>query len=109
MKGGESNMQSTIEETNLFKSAYLLASGGDFKGIRFKSGNPRMAAFMFSGHNLDKLEMDYRQGTALVNPLQLRECLNHLRGVLFEKLRNREGRMINDRRSKRSHQHRCQP
>jgi hypothetical protein len=51
--------------------------------------------------------MDYRRGQALVNPLQLRECLNHLRDVLFEKLR--QGRMRNDRRSKRSHQHRCQP
>ena len=103
-------MQSTIEETNLFKSAYLLASGGDFKGIRFKSGNPRIAAFMFSGHNLDKLEMEYRLGTALVNPLQLRECLNHLRDVLFEKLRQNEGRMKNDRRSNSYHRHhRCRP
>ena len=92
-------MQSTVEETDLFKSAYLLASGGDFKGIRFKSGNRRIAAFMFSGHNLDKLEMKYRRGTALVNPLQLRECLNHLRDVLFEKLRQNEGRMRDDRRT----------
>lgn len=99
-------MQSTVEETNLFKSAYLLASGGDLKGIRFKSGNPRIAAFMISGHNLDKLEMDYRRGQALVNPLQLRECLNHLRDVLFEKLRQTEGRKKNDRRSNKSRQYR---
>ena len=87
----------SLETTDIFRGAYLLASGGDFKGIRFKSGNRRIAAFMFSGHNLDKLEMKYRRGTALVNPLQLRECLNHLRDVLFEKLRNSEGRMRNDR------------
>jgi hypothetical protein len=92
-------MQSTVEETDLFKSAYLLCSGGDLNGIRIKPDNPRIAAFMISGHNLDKLEMGYRRGQALVNPLQLRECLNHLRDVLFEKLRNREGRMRDDRRA----------
>jgi hypothetical protein len=36
---------------------------------------------------LDKLDRDYRSGQALVNPLQFRESLNHLRDILFEKLR----------------------
>jgi hypothetical protein len=98
-------MQSTVEETDLFKSAYLLASGGDLNGIRIKSGNRRIAAFLISGKDLEKLEMSYRRGTALVNPLQLRECLNHLRDVLFEKLRNSQGRKRNDRPTKnRPHQ-----
>ena len=99
-------MQSTVEETDLFKSAYLLASGGDLDGIRIKPGNRQRAAFKITGRNLEKLEMEYRRGNALVNPLQLRECLNHLRDVLFKKLRQREGRMRNDSRSKTSHQYR---
>lgn len=92
-------MQSTVEETDLFKSAYLLASGGDLDGIRIKPGHRRTAAFLITGYDLEKLEMDYRRGQALVNPLQLRECLNHLRDMLFEKLRQQsQGRMRNDRK-----------
>ena len=103
-------MQSTVEETDLFKSAYLLASGGDLDGIRIKPGNRRIAAFLITGYDLEKLEMDYRRGTALVNPLQLRECLNHLRDMLFERLRENEGRMRNDRRAKnRAHQYSYRP
>lgn len=83
-------MQSTVEETDIFKSAYLLASGGDLNGIRIKPGNRRIAAFTITGRDLEKLEMDYRRGTALVNPLQLRECLNHLRDMLFKRLRENE-------------------
>ena len=83
-------MQRTVEETDLFKSAYLLASGGDLDGIRIKPGNRRIAAFTITGCDLDKLEMAYRRGTARVNPLQLRECLNHLRDMLFKRLRENE-------------------
>ena len=91
-------MQSTVEETDLFKSAYLLASGGDLDGIRIKPGHRRIAAFLITGYDLEKLEMDYRRGQALVNPLQLRECLNHLRDMLFERLRENEGRVRDDRK-----------
>jgi hypothetical protein len=99
LKGGDPPMQSTVEETDLFKSAYLLASGGDLDGIRIKPGHRRIAAFTITGYELEKLEMDYRRGQALVNPLQLRECLNHLRDMLFDKLRQSQGRMRNDRRA----------
>lgn len=91
-------MQSTVEETDLFKSAFLLASGGDLDGIRIKPGHRRIAAFLITGYDLEKLEMDYRRGQALVNPLQLRECLNHLRDMLFERLRENEGRLRDDRK-----------
>jgi hypothetical protein len=41
----------------------------------------------------------------MVNPLQLRESLNHLRDILFEKLQENEGRLRYDRKRKnRSHQ-----
>jgi hypothetical protein len=83
-------MQSTVEETDIFKSAYLLCNGGDLSGIRIKPGNRRIAAFTITGCDLEKLEMDYRRGTALVNPLQLRECLNHLRDMLFKRLREND-------------------
>jgi hypothetical protein len=42
---------------------------------------------LITGEGLDRLDKQYRVGQALVNPLQLRESLNHLRDVMFEKLR----------------------
>ncbi|MGK5092047.1 hypothetical protein WDW89_08565, partial [Deltaproteobacteria bacterium TL4] len=42
---------------------------------------------------LDELDMSYRTGNALVEPLKLRESLNLLRDLLFEQLRNRERKM----------------
>jgi hypothetical protein len=93
-------MQSTVEETDIFKSAFLLASGGDLDGIHIQPGNRRIAAFTITGSDLEKLEMDYRRGTALVNPLQLRECLNHLRDMLFKRLRENETQTRSDSKRK---------
>jgi len=48
--------------------------------------------------NLDEMDGIYRSGQALANPRQLREALNHLRDVMFEKLRDSEGREKDDRK-----------
>ena len=78
-----------LEITDIFKSAYLLCSGADLDGIRFKNNGRRIASFLIKGENLASLDRAYRCGEALVNPLQLRESLNHLRDILFDKLRER--------------------
>jgi hypothetical protein len=85
-----------LEITDIFKSAYLLCSGSDLCGIRIKTGTRRIGVFLIRGNNLDKLDRAYRTGKALVNPLQLRESLNHLRDILFERLRENEGRRRNE-------------
>ena len=90
-------MKGTVEVTDLFKGAFLLCMGGRLEKVRVGNNARKMATFLITGKNLDQLDAEYRTGQALVNPLQLRECLNHLRDVLFEKLRKREGRMRNDR------------
>ena len=81
-----------METTDIFRGAFLLASGGDLTGVRVRSNGRRIATFLITGKDLDKLDRDYRAGRALVNPLQFRESLNHLRDILFEKLRENEGR-----------------
>ena len=83
---------STFEVTDLFKSAFFLCHGGDLAEVRIRNTGKRMATFLITGKGLEKLDRDYRSGRALVNPLQLRESLNHLRDVMFEKLRTNEGR-----------------
>ncbi len=85
-------MKSTFEVTDLFKSAFFLCMGGSLSEVRVRNNGRRIATFLITGSDLERLDCDYRTGRALVNPLQLREALNHLRDVMFDKLRNQEGR-----------------
>ena len=71
----------SFETTDIFRGAFLLCSGGDLTGVHVRSNGKRIATFLITGKNLDKLDRDYRAGRALVNPVQLRESLNHLRDV----------------------------
>ncbi len=91
-------MKGTVEVTDLFKGAFLLCSGGDLAEVRIRNNGRRIATFLITGPDLDRLDSDYRAGRALVNPMQLREALNHLRDVMFEKLRKSEGREKDDRK-----------
>jgi len=89
----------SLETTDLFRGAFLLCSGGDLAEVRIRNNGKRIASFLIKGKDLDRFDRDYRAGRALVNPLQLRESLNHLRDVMFEKLRKSEGRMRDDRKA----------
>ena len=89
-------MKGIVEVTDLFKGAFLLCSGGDLAEVRVRNNGKRIATFLITGKDLDRLDRDYRSGRALVNPVQLRESLNHLRDVMFDKLRNHEGRARDD-------------
>jgi hypothetical protein len=77
----------SLETTDIFRGAFFLCRGGELSGIRFRNNGRRIASFLFTGRGLDKLDKQYRDGQALVNPLQFRESLNHLRDILFNKLR----------------------
>jgi hypothetical protein len=80
----------SFETTDIFRGAFFLCNGGDLSDVRVRNNGRRIATFLITGKDLDKLDRDYRSGKALVNPLQLRESLNHLRDVMFEKLRERD-------------------
>ncbi len=95
----------SLETTDIFRGAFYLCMGGDLSGIRFRAnGRPRpgVATFHFSGPELHSHDKAYINGHALVNPVQFREALNHLRDILFKNLRqNQNGDMRYDR--KRDH------
>jgi hypothetical protein len=100
-------MQGTVEVTDLYKGAYLLCMGGRLDRVRVRINGRKIATFLISGPDLDRYAGDYRAGRALVNPVELRESLNHLRDVMFEKLRNhKEGRYqhVNGQRRYRASQ-----
>jgi hypothetical protein len=90
----------SLETTDLFRGAFLLCKGGDLSEIRIKNNGRQIVSFLIKGNGLDKQDRAYRNGHALVNPLQLRESLNHLRDILFKKLRENEGRLRYDRKRK---------
>lgn len=81
---------SSLETTDIFRGAFFMCMGGDFADIRFRSNGKQIATFSFTGDDLQKHDHAYRNGRALVNPLQFREALNHLRDILFESLRNNQ-------------------
>ena len=82
----------SLETTDIFRGAFFLSKGSDLTDIRVRRNGKRIATFLITGKDIEKLDRDYRSGRALVNPVQLRESLNHLRDVLFEKLRENERR-----------------
>jgi hypothetical protein len=83
-------MQGSLEVTDLFKGAFLLCMGARLDGVRVRNNGRRIATFLITGKDLDRFDSDYRAGRALVNPVQLRESLNHLRDVMFDKLRKHD-------------------
>ena len=99
----------SIETTDIFRSAYFLCNGGDLCGVNIKEHGRRVAVFVIRGEDLEQLDRLYRNGKALVNPVQFRESLTHLRDLLYDKLRsnNHNGGKYHDRkRENRGHQER---
>lgn len=77
-------MAQSVETTDIFIGAFLLSRGGSLCGIRIKDGAKGIASFRIEGEDLERLGSEYGQGKALVDPLEFRRSLNHLRDVLFE-------------------------
>jgi hypothetical protein len=95
----------SLETTYIFRGAFFLCKGGELSEIRMRANGKRIASFLFTGADLDQLDKDYMNGKALVNPVQFREALNHLRDILFDKLREQdEGERYDRERNHRVHQ-----
>ena len=112
-------MWSMIETTDIFRGAFFLCNGGRLAGVDIQDNNRRLVTFIIEGEDIGRLNIDYRKGQALVNPVLLRESLNHLRDILFTRLRKQspaslesyavaKGRDNHDReRENRGDQERC--
>jgi len=87
----------SLETTDIFRGAFYLCMGSDLAEIRIN--NRQIASFMFAGPDLAKHDKAYVKGHALVNPVQFRQALNHLRDILFTRLRRYENDRTNQDRS----------
>jgi hypothetical protein len=86
-KGGDQEVWGMIETTDIFRSAFFLCKGGRLAGLRIREDNHRTVTFTIEGEDIGRLNLDYYKGQALVNPVLLRETLNHLKDVMFMRLR----------------------
>jgi hypothetical protein len=77
-------MLSAIETPDLYRGAYLLCCGARVVEARVAR---HQVVFLIEGEGCIEHDTRYRLGTALVNPVQLRETLNLLRDLVFERLR----------------------
>lgn len=83
-------MQSIVETTDIFRGAFFLSKGGRLSDVHLSEDHRQIVSFRIVGENLSELDEAYRSGRATVDPLQLRESLNHLRDVLFKTKRDNE-------------------
>jgi hypothetical protein len=97
---------SSLETTDIFRGAFFICMGGDLADIRFRQNGKQIASFMFTGQDLHKHDREYISGHAMVNPVQFREALNHLRDILFKQLREKEDMRYDRKRKDRAHQKR---
>jgi hypothetical protein len=97
-------MRGAVETTDIFRGAFFLCHGGRLREVKLNGG--KVVTFLIEGEEINRLDLDYRSGQALVNPVEFREWLNHLRDILFAKLREKSGRgRCDDReREDRGHQ-----
>lgn len=93
-------MRSALETTDIFRGAFFLCNGGRLADVRLGGNGRQIVTFLIEGDEIHRLDGEYRTGRALVNPLQLRESLNHLRDILFATLRTHEGRTRDDDRKR---------
>ena len=93
-----------LETTDIFKSAVFLCNGGRLAGMRLKQRQRGIVSFLIEGESILQVDLDYRRGQVQVNAVQLRQTLNHLRDVLFTRLREYKGRCDDRKRKGRGHQ-----
>jgi hypothetical protein len=71
-----------ISTSDIFKGASLLCLGAELDGLRRRG---RDVTFYLKGTTVKKDDIRYRTGQVQVNPLQLKESLNLLRDLIFDK------------------------
>jgi len=90
-------LQSILETTDIFRGAFFLSKGGRLSDVLMSQDHRQIVSFRIVGEDLLNLDEAYRTGMATVDPLRLRESLNHLRDVLFRALRENERNKNNER------------
>ncbi len=78
-----------MKSKDLWQSAYMLAEGGTLAEIELDCRRGRKEViFIFRGEELGKLARSFESGQAYCKVSQLRACMEHLKDVMFSRLRD---------------------
>jgi len=79
-----------VETTDLYFSAYLMTKGIPLDSMNIRNGgNRQKIIFVFSGNGeLSRLNHEFQKGSALVNPIDLKKSVLHLKDMMYDKLRS---------------------
>jgi hypothetical protein len=80
------------ETQDLYCGAYILASGCRLVELRITGGRHGKPAvtFIFTGDSVDERIKAYTSGQAMINAADYKAAMNHLKDVMFERLRVRD-------------------
>ena len=79
----------SIQTHDIYYAAYLLASGGRLEKAEVSCNGKRKVIFSFSHPNIIKLTHEYISGEGVINIRFLKSALDHLKGIVFEKMNER--------------------
>ena len=76
---------------DLFEASYLVCRGHQTKGTTVKKGRGReIVSFIFEGEDAKSESDKFKMGHATANVCMLKVSMNHLKDLLFQRLREPE-------------------
>ncbi len=92
-----------IKTGDLWTSAYLVLNGAEIENLIVSGSNGKTSVyFIFSGTEAERLNREFISGKAEANVMKLKTTMNHLKDLLFDKLRERKEKK-NENRNKKYH------
>ena len=76
----------TVETSDIYYAGYLMSRGCELREVKRREGGKRQLTFLFEGENLSPLAYEYLSGKAEVNVKYLKSSIEHLKGIIFEKV-----------------------
>lgn len=97
-----------VRTSDLYFSAYLMAKGIALHAMSIQtSGSRHKIIFTFSSNEeLNSLISAFQNGKALINPIEYKKSILHLKDMMYDRLRNNreERRYDYNQRRDRGHQ-----
>lgn len=90
-EGGEKIMKigsGQVKTKDLWESAFLMCEGGEVEDVSIDTRRGRReVTFTLSGWGIDEHAKEYEVGRAICNVVKFRACMNHLKDVIFRRVK----------------------
>jgi hypothetical protein len=78
-----------IQTHDIYQAAYLMASGSKLEKATLSQNGKKKVIFELSHPNIMELTHEYISGEGVINIRLLKSALDHLKGIVFEKMSQR--------------------